>query len=266
MTQTPQSAAPDGVFSALDHIDPAADRTATVPLWQQVKQALSRHILDRQLREHARLPSEAELCAHFKVSRTVVREALAQLVSDGLIYRLQGKGAFVRGPRQEQSFVSSTVGFSGELAEKSLSVTRRVLRQTVTTPSERMQRFLAIDALVPVVVVDRVFSVEGVPRAIVRWAMLADVVPGLETRPLQNVSLYDTISRQYGVKLVRAERWIEAVSLTQSDADLLGVHRGKAALCVESVGSDEGPQAIEYYTAHYLTDQSRLRLVVNGPT
>lgn len=254
----------DVTMATLAQLAPEVDRNAAVPLWLQVKQALSSLILGHNLGERARLPSESELCAHFSVSRTVVREALAQMVSEGQIYRLQGKGAFVRGPRQEQSFVGSTVGFSGELEEKSISVTRQVLRQEVTLPSDRMQRVLKIDADAPVVAIDRVFSVEGVPRAIVRWAMLAHVVPGLETRSLQNVSLYDTISRQYSVKLVRAERWIEAVSLTRSDADLLGVHKGKAALCVESVGSTGTQQAIEYYTAHYLTDQSRLRLMVNG--
>ncbi|MHA6262297.1 GntR family transcriptional regulator [Arenibacterium sp. CAU 1754] len=266
MSKHARTTARNSALDRLAQIDPAADRSAAVPLWLQVKQAMSRHIIDQQLSEHARLPSESELCKHFEVSRTVVREALAQMVSEGLIYRLQGKGAFVRGPRQDQSFVSSTVGFSGELEEKSLSVTRRVLRQEVTMPSERMQRFLKIGADEPVVVIDRVLSVEGVPRAIVRWAMLAHVVPGLETRPLQNVSLYDTISRQYGVKLVRAERWIEAVSLTRTDADLLRVPKDKAALCVESVGSSNTQQAIEYYTALYLTDHSRLRLVVNGPS
>lgn len=265
MSEAPHTPPKSGTLAILSQIDPSADRNAAVPLWLQVKQALSSHISSQNLGENARLPSESALCAHFNVSRTVVREALAQMVSEGQIYRLQGKGAFVRGPRQEQSFVSSTVGFSGELEGKSLAVSRRVLRQEVTLPTDRMQRFLKIGADTPVVAIDRVLSVEDVPRAIVRWAMLAHVVPGLETRPLQNVSLYDTISRQYGVKLVRAERWIEAISLTRSDAELLGVHKGTAALGVESVGSSSTQQAIEYYTAHYLTDQSRLRLIVNGP-
>ena len=242
-----------------------ADRSAALPLWLQVKQALLGMIRDRNMAEHDRLPSEAELCRQFDVSRTVVREALAQLVNEGVIYRLQGKGAFVRGRREEQNFVGSTVGFSGELQEKRQSVTRRVLRQEVIMPTPRMQRFLQIAENEPVVAVDRVMSVEGVPRTIVRWAMLARIVPGLESQPLHNRSLYETISRQYGVRLERADRWIEAVSLGKSDAELLHVHRGKAALCIESVGSSRTQEPIEYYTAHYLTDRSRLKLVVTGP-
>jgi GntR family transcriptional regulator len=240
------------------------DRNAEAPLWLQVKQALTGLIRDDGMKEHDRLPSEAALCRDFGVSRTVVREALAQMVSEGLIYRHQGKGAFVRGRRDEQSFVGSTVGFSGELEEKRLSVTREVFRQEVVLPTARMQRFLQIGPSEPVVVIDRVMSVEYVPRAIVRWAMLERLVPGLDSQPMQKRSLYDTISRQYGINLVRAERWIEAVSLSRTDAALLQVREGKAALCVESVGSSATLPAIEYYTAHYLTDRSRLRLVVTG--
>lgn len=241
-----------------------ADRSSAAPLRLQVKQAMTAMIREDGLAEHDRLPSEAELCAHFAVSRTVVREALAQMVNEGLIYRLQGKGAFVRGRREEQSFIGSTVGFSGELAEKDHVVTRVVLRQAVIAPSSRLQRHLRIGAEDPVVVIDRVLSVDGIPRAIVRWAMPERLVPGLESLPLQNRSLYDTIARQYGIRLVRAERWIEAVSLSRGDADLMGVETGHAALCIESVGSSEAQEAIEYYTMYYLTDRSRLRIAVSG--
>jgi len=244
---------------------PTISRASDTPLWMQIKRALTSLIRENALPENHRLPSETELCRHYGVSRTVVREALAQLVNEGLIYRHQGKGAFVQSRREEQNFVGSTVGFSGELEEKRRAVARFVLRQELTLPTPRMQRFLQIGPNEPVVVVDRVMSVEGVPRAIVRWAMLERMVPGLDSLAMQNRSLYDTLSRQYGINLVRAERWIEAVSLSKNDAELLGVPEGKAALCVESVGSNTSQEVIEYYTAHFLTDRSRLRLVVAGP-
>lgn len=43
----------------------------------------------------AQLPTEAELCLSFEVSRTVVREAIARLRSEGLVVPRQGKGVFV---------------------------------------------------------------------------------------------------------------------------------------------------------------------------
>ncbi|WP_417254923.1 GntR family transcriptional regulator [Celeribacter sp.] len=240
------------------------ERGTSMPLWSQVKASLTMLIREDGLKEHDRLPSESELCKSFGVSRTVIREALSQMVNEGLIYRLQGKGAFVRGHRDEQKFVGTTMGFSGEMAEKKQNVTRKILRQEVTYPTPRISRMLQIDPSHPIVAVDRVMLVEGVPRLIVRWAMLQETVPGLERIQLESRSLYDTINRQFGVRLVRADRWIEAVSLSAPDAELLEVEAGKAALKVESVCVNEVGHPIEYYIATFLTDRSRLHLSVSS--
>lgn len=44
----------------------------------------------------SRLPSEAEMARHFGVSRTVIREAVSRLKSEGLVESRQGSGVFVR--------------------------------------------------------------------------------------------------------------------------------------------------------------------------
>ena len=46
-------------------------------------------------RPGAPLPSEAELCERFSVSRMTVRQALAELTNDGLVERRRGQGTFV---------------------------------------------------------------------------------------------------------------------------------------------------------------------------
>lgn len=54
-----------------------------------------------------RLPSEAQLTQDFSVSRTVVREAIAALRSDGLVEPRQGAGVFVLLP-----LAAEVTGFS----------------------------------------------------------------------------------------------------------------------------------------------------------
>lgn len=242
-----------------------SSRSAPTPLWLQVKSALSQLILKGELTEHAQLPSEAELCLRFGVSRTVVREALSQLVNERMIYKLQGKGAFVAGRREEQDFIGTTVGFSGELADKSKTVSHRNLRQEIALPTARMCKLLGVRDDTPMVVLDRLLSVDGHPRFIVRCAIPEHFVPGLDKMPMENRSLYDTIGRQYGIKLVRAERWIEASKAGVDEAKLLRVPVGSPLLGIESVGSNDRGEKIEYYTSLYLTDRSRLHFSVVAP-
>src|SRR5208282_1046496 len=65
------------------------------PLYFQVKSILEAKILSQEFKENERLPSEAELCQQFNVSRVTIQRALADLLKAGLIYRDRGKGTFV---------------------------------------------------------------------------------------------------------------------------------------------------------------------------
>ncbi|MBH0239492.1 GntR family transcriptional regulator [Methylobrevis albus] len=232
------------------------------PLWSQVKASLVAMIVGGNLPEHTRLPSESEFCEQFGVSRTVVREAMKQLVFERMIYKLQGKGAFVAGRREDQDFVGSTIGFSGELAEKQKSVTRQVLRQALEPADARVQKLLQLPDERLLVAVDRILSVDGVPRMLVRWRMPETLVPGLDQAALHSRSLYDTLSRQYGIVFSRAERWIEAVVPTDAEAKLLGVAPRTPLLGIESVAYTAAGTPIEYWTALYRTDRARLHLQI----
>ena len=65
------------------------------PLYHQLKNILKSRILSNELKGNQRLPTEAELCVEYNVSRITVRQALSELMKDGLIYRDRGRGTFV---------------------------------------------------------------------------------------------------------------------------------------------------------------------------
>jgi len=65
------------------------------PLYHQLKTILKSKILSGEVKGQQRLPSETELCVQYSVSRATVRQALSELMKDGLIYRDRGRGTFV---------------------------------------------------------------------------------------------------------------------------------------------------------------------------
>ena len=70
-------------------IDPA------VRLPTRVAANISKEIISGRLKPGDRLPTEPELAELFGVSRTVVREAIARLRSEGIVRSKQGAGVFV---------------------------------------------------------------------------------------------------------------------------------------------------------------------------
>ncbi|WP_181164695.1 GntR family transcriptional regulator [Amaricoccus solimangrovi] len=233
------------------------------PLWAQLRQSLIDRIAAGGLPPHARLPSEAELCAEFGVSRTVVREALNQLVVERRVYKMQGKGSFVADAREDQDFAGSKISFSGDFIGKNHVVSRRVLSQRLRPPSEREARMLRLEPdETAVVEIDRLLTVDNTPRMMVYTVLRPSVVPGMEGLPMQNKPLYDTLRRQYGVVLDRAERWIEAAAATKEVAELLEVAPGAPVLRIESLSSIAGGLMVEYYTAYHRSDQARLHFII----
>lgn len=67
-----------------------------INLGDQIYEEVLKRIVSGIYPENERLPTEAELCREFEVSRPVVREALGRLRIDGLVESRQGAGSFVR--------------------------------------------------------------------------------------------------------------------------------------------------------------------------
>jgi len=71
------------------------DRDSPIPLYYQLKLYFKRQMQEGTLRAGDRLPTELEMCEQFAISRAPIRQALAELVREGLIYRRPGQGSFV---------------------------------------------------------------------------------------------------------------------------------------------------------------------------
>ena len=237
------------------------DRGAAIPLWVQLKAVLRRRIESGELPADAMLPSEAVLCAQFGVSRTVVREALADLVAERLIYKIKGKGALVAARGVEEDFVGTTISFSMEMSLKGRNVTTRILGQEVAAAAQPEARHLRIPVGDPVVRITRLRAVDGQQRLLVTSVLPSRLVPGLERVKLENASLYETLRRRYGLRLVRAERWIEAIEATPAQATLLELGPHASLLSIDSVSSLADGTPAEFYSAVYLTRGSRLHIL-----
>ena len=65
------------------------------PLNQSILEALLDYILDSELKIGDKLPSQVRMSQKMNVSRTSLREALAQLEARGILKQVQGVGTFI---------------------------------------------------------------------------------------------------------------------------------------------------------------------------
>ncbi|QEW04009.1 GntR family transcriptional regulator [Microbacterium lushaniae] len=236
------------------------DREADTPLWQQLAKVLREEIESGQLRADQALPSESELIDRYSVSRTVVREALAELVRAGLIYKVRARGSFVAPQRPELKFIGSMAGSSDDLSTTGRSVTTRVLDFEVRPASADDAQSLRLPAGSQVVRLRRLRRVDGTPWLLVDTVLPYDRFPTLRRANLENRSLYEHLRRHFGVHPSGADRWISAVVPGAEDARLLELQPGQPVLSIESVAWDDDGVPFERYNALHRSDESRFHV------
>lgn len=239
---------------------PVLDRSSTHPLWAQFRDALRSRILQGELPVGTKLPTEAEFGEQFGISRIVVREALADLVRNGLIYKIKGQGTFVSAREREEDFVSTVLGFSDEMERKGLTVRTQVLAQELRAPTGHEASALELKDGDMVVALKRLRSVDGELRLLVETVVPADLAPGLHRTRLENRSLYDVLRRQYGLRIARAERWIDAVLPDAQTSELLGIAGPEALMRIESIAYGSNGRPLEHYRALHRCQASRLHV------
>ena len=236
------------------------DRSAGTPLWTQFRDVVRGKILQGELAVGDKLPTEAEFGEQYGISRIVVREALADLVRNGLIYKIRGQGAFVSARERDEDFVSTVLGFSDEMERKGRTVRTQVLLQELRAPTAHEASSLGLSEDSQVVALKRLRSVDGELQLLVETAVPADLVPGLHRTRLENRSLYDVLRRQYGLRIVRAERWIDAVQPDAQTCELLGMKDPEPMLRIESIAYGANGRALEHYRALHRCKSSRLHV------
>ena len=222
----------------------ALDRSADAPLWQQLSRRLRDEIESGRLLPDQALPSENELIDRYLVSRTVVREALADLVRAGLIYKVRARGSFVA-PRRP------------DLKATGRLITTKVIDSRTAAASAAEADALRISEGDRVLRLRRIRLVDTTPWLLVDTTLPLDRFPNLARANLENQSLYDHLRRHFGVHPNGADRWIAAVVPNDTDAELLQLPPGEPVLSVESIAWDAEGEPFEHYRALHRSDETR---------
>src|SRR5512142_1026047 len=86
-------------------------RTAGSPIYVQIREVLRSEITGGTLKRGQQLPSETGLAERFNVSRMTIRQSIADLMNEGLLYRRQGIGTFVAFPHLQRDHTRLTSFF-----------------------------------------------------------------------------------------------------------------------------------------------------------
>lgn len=229
-----------------------------LPLYYQLKQLLIQMIDNEDIKPDEAIPSEPKLMAMHHLSRTTVRKAIDELVNEGYLYRIQGKGTFVKGRGFEQALIQLS-GCSEDIKRLGLTPRPHVLEAKIITPSKRIAHTLGILDGEAVFYMDRIIYGDHLPINRNKSYIPYKYVPGIENHDFNVESLYKVLEKDYNIRILKAIRSIEAILANDEVAKSLEVTPGAPVLLFKGQVIATTPQdetyTIEHFEALYRSDQ-----------
>lgn len=202
------------------------DKNSPIPVYYQLKQDIKEKIHQGIWKTGECISSEREITESYAVSRMTVRQALGELVQEGILKREKGKGTFVCEPKVMQKDMMS---FSEIVKRNDLTLNTKVLEfKKIRTPEEFQDLILLED----VYKISRLRIVQNISVAEETIYIPCDYCGFMDENILEG-SFYKLLDR-FGYSIDHSESSIQAILTTDYYKKLFDIESNVPLLKISS--------------------------------
>ena len=221
-----------------------------IPLYYQIKELMRGKIDNEDWKSGDKIPNEVDLAKTFMVSRSTMRQAILELVREGILSRKKGVGTFVSKPKFEGNFIS--LSYPEELGTKHTPVSIKVVEGTSgTLKALNLKRNEQVFEIIRL----RLFNEE--PAAIEQTYIPVSLVPDLLENNLEG-KINDLLIGKYGIEMTKYRNSIEPVLLDSYSGNLLEVGPNQPALKITKLIMTSKGEPVMLSIATFRGDRCKL--------
>lgn len=227
------------------------------PIYYQLKMHLLSDIEGGRWEPGSVIPTERFLAEQHHVSIGTVKRAILELVNEGYLHRIQGKGTFVAGTilrRQNLRYYLLQRYFGDEEAGLKISLIERCIEDDCQSASE----LLNLRKNQTLYRVKRVFSYEETPLVFTISYFPAHLLKGLldlPTRFFEIGTLYEAIERTYGLPTIFNQELFGVRPISSEAARILRVSEATPVQYIEMLSFTYKERPYEFRKSYCLTEE-----------
>lgn len=229
-----------------------------------IKNDIVQAIKTKQLNTDDKILSEDKLCKKYNVSRITVTRAINELVAEDYLYRIQGKGTFVKG-KQLSEGVSQLSSFTKRMKEKKLKLETRVLETTSVTMPVKMANFFNLPSDKNVILLKRLRIVDGKLLCLSIAYLMPEIFYWTTLEDMEHESLYDLLENKYDFKLGNATQEFEVGYLNEKNAKFLEISSQDPCLKLSLYSTLSDGRPAQFEETYYIGSKYAYQLLLPAP-
>jgi len=239
----------DNKLKVVDPLNP-------IPKYLQISAWLKELIQTGRYKRGGKLPSEIELSKTCDVNRHTLRQAIAELVSAGILRKEKGMGTYVSSsmPLALKHKIKRISSFKDDLHEIGIKEDTKVLKKSIEEAKDHVTKALFLGKDNKVIVVRRLRAGNDVPFIYEESYLPGDIFKQILDMDLTG-SMYKIISEHFNIVLARCEQTIRAINLKGKIARILELPENSAGIFMESITFDENSIPVEVLFSYYRGDK-----------
>lgn len=236
------------------------DRTSVLPLYHQIKERIRERIAKGEYGADERIPSENELATHYSVSRNTAKQAIADLVTEGILFREQGRGTFVS-PKKMFLGLGESLSFNDQVLRSGKNLTTRIIAQKEMSASLDTSEVLRIKLRDPIFVLRRLRLLDNKPFSLQVSFIPKELCPTLLDHDLEKESLFDVMSKHFNLVPLKAEEYLEVQPASDYESEPMQVAKGTPLYHLHRITLDTEGRVMEVVRTYLPIDSCRFHFL-----
>ena len=231
---------------------PRIDKNAKIPLYYQLKEILLQNI--KQMQANEMISPESTLIEQYGLSRTTVRQAISELITEGYLYTIRGKGTFVAERKVDLVYMNKIESFADQVRSSGYVPHTKVLERKRIPAGPEVARRLELEEGAEVLYLKRLRFADEIPITLVESYLPLPQCQGLLQADLEQNSLYDLLSRDPETEVRHVRRSIKAGIAREEERKLLELEENAVVLYFVNTAYTLDEKPVEYCISCYRVD------------
>lgn len=220
--------------------------TSRIPPGMEAIEKLEDFIIVNHLKAHTKLPNESVLCELWGVSRSTLRQAVDELVENGVLYRIKDRGVFVA----EKKYPRDMAGVDAmvrDLLAQGNTVTKQIISMNTIEANKQIARKLRVRLGTKVYEIIKCRKINGVPCTIETTYIDAQRYPGFIDWYNEDSYMDPILREKYDTAQVSGTEHINVTYASPYEAEILNIEPDSPLFYASGIALDQNNNIVMFY-------------------